>query len=279
MDIGAAIVDTADYFYKVTAVDGALETTASGEIGKCDFVLLPGWNLISLPVLNSETSIDSVIGSQLTGGNNFSTSDVIYYFDGSSYQSAWCYEPTQKWYGTLTDIESDKGYWVKILSGHTDTLLTFVGTVSDTSRKITVIPGWNMIGSSYPVEVVLSESNLAGSGLTGGPTFAQSDKIYEYGSSGYSSAWLYSVTSTWYGALTSLRPGKGYWIWVLDGHSGFTWDFTRQQPQAITVGVQPKVKQVYTEIESKDGEDKPEVPRKTRMMKSLSSEKEEMKKE
>lgn len=230
VDIDAVGVDTTDYFYRIRALSGVTEIALSKEVGKYDFQLQLGWNLISLPLIIDQIAIDSVIGTQLTGGNSPVESDVIYYYNGSSYVSAWLYAPLQKWFGTLTTIEPDRGYWIQIQDGHPGKLLTFIGEVADSARQILLSKGWNMIGSCYPLEVPLGQSNLSESGFTGGINPLVSDKIYGYSEGGYDSAWLYAPTAGWFGTLQLLRPNKGYWIYILPDHEGFTWHYTRQMP-------------------------------------------------
>ncbi|MCP4413201.1 MAG: hypothetical protein GY808_11630, partial [Gammaproteobacteria bacterium] len=169
-------------------------------------------------------------------------SDIIYQYNGSTYLSAWKFNPTSTWYGDLSLIEPDKGYWIRILDGHTDTLLTILGDVSEVSRSIAISVGWNMVGSSYPVEVLLSESNLGGSGFTGGFNAGMSDIVYEYSASGYQSAWYFPNTQSFYGDLSSFKPGMGYWINVKDGHSGFTWDYSRYVAK-MAAGIKKKKKE------------------------------------
>ena len=268
VDPNAAVVDTIDYFYTIKAMNGATELGVSEQIGKCDYALRGGWNLIAIPTMVQHTSIDSVIGAQLTGGAIPSLSDVIYHFNGSSYQSAWYHEPSQKWFGTLTTIEPDKGYWVYILPGHSDTLVTFVGAVPDSNRVVPVSVGWNMVGSSFPQEVLLPESNLSGSGFTGGATPVLSDVVYEYGAGGYTSAWLHAASGGWYGSLSRFQGGKGYWIFVRPDHAGFVWNYTRQTPAAIISGggkriiPEPAVKR-----QNEEGKARQEPPKKRIKMK------------
>ncbi len=69
------------------------------------------------------------------------------------------------------------------------------------------------------------------SGATGATNEGDADRVWSWTGSNYQLHWLVDGTGTasdgiWYPA-TSLEPGKGYWIQIRDGHSGFTWVYPK----------------------------------------------------
>jgi len=238
VDISVADDNSQDFYYKIRSANESGVSDFSISNGLYHLRLSEGFNMVSMPVISRFSDLDSLFGGQLTGALAPTESDRIYYFDGSGYQDAWKYSGDNKWYGSLNSFEPDKGYWIELKETSQDTVLTFTGKVSDGPRNIPLIVGWNMIGSSYPRTVLLGESNIIESGFTGGSAPTESDRLYNYLDNSYQDAWLYAPTSTFYGSLTDFSAGKGYWINIISGHQGFTWEYVlpAQAPTAIISG-------------------------------------------
>ena len=227
-------------YYRVGAKGSGAEEGA-GTVGKYNVATGSTWTLVSLPFIPEDTSINEVIGDQLTGGLNDGESDRIWMWTGTTYKFAWLFDSNGEypeyddiWYGSLTSIEPDKGYWIEIKEGHTNDKIVTCGKVSDTGRSIPVNVGWNLVGQTFSVSVSLADSGLSETGFTGGLNDGESDRIWMWTGTTYKFAWLFDSNGeypeydgTWYGSLTTLEPGKGYWLEIKDGHSGFTWNYPK----------------------------------------------------
>jgi hypothetical protein len=168
-------------------------TTVPASINQFTIPLNPGWNLISLPLIPTNTSITEV----LKGVADLSKIESVQYYDAST--KTWSgYVPGYE--SSLTKLEDGKGYWIKV-TGDTATSLTVSGKETLAGGKTTpllyTIIGkvWNLIGfkSSTP--------------KTAGEYISQmgDDDIL----------WVYKD-----GEQTALRkndtlePGYGYWFYT-----------------------------------------------------------------
>jgi hypothetical protein len=237
-------------YYTVIAMEKGAESFTFPRVGGYSVSLSKGANLVSLPLVPSNQSINSVVGSQLLGGRSKSTSDYVMVFkDNNSTESAWQVEGTTtswegKWVtddgGRLSPIQltPDAAFWVYRRETHKDSLVTIAGKVSsDSNRVITLKQGFNFIGSCYPTAVSLTNSGLGRTGLLKGANSSSgSDKIINYKSIGYEFAWLVAGTGTkWDGqfmneagtglSTISLRPGRGYIIWIKNTTPGGPWTY------------------------------------------------------
>ena len=94
--------------------------------------------------------------------------------------------------GTLTALEIGKGYWVQTKAENVSWTVTGQG---NPDVEIALKPGWNLIGYPLPVEGEV-ETVLA--------TALATDKI----------DFIYSGSRVYPGTLTTLTPGKGYWVYA-----------------------------------------------------------------
>jgi len=256
VDTTGAVGDTAiHYYYAVTAVSEGTESAFSRIVGEFDRMIgTPNmFYLISWPLLVHDTDIQEVLadslgtGCQITGGPTPSTSDLVMYYDAGTekYQWAWRGMGAQcadtAWHGSLTEIESDKAYWIYIRGEHPGDTLTMTGVVNREGRAIPIEPGTsaNFVGSAFSVPCSLrgpsgDDAGLLASGFTGAPVVGFSDQIYHFDDSwaGFELAWYKSMPGpSWQGRLHSsqqygkpcFRPGDGYII-VLDSTHAFTDD-------------------------------------------------------
>ncbi len=83
-----------------------------------------GWNMVSIPVIPADASVDAIFGDNIT--------PPVYGYDAG--------------YKSVTSLEPKKGYWV-LADSPVDINIT--GTVP-ANREVTVFPGWNMIGPVSP---------------------------------------------------------------------------------------------------------------------------------
>jgi hypothetical protein len=230
---------------------------AAGIMGKFDVDVDVGMNELSLPLVPYDTAISSVVGMQVTGANNAFSADRIWKYNPAvqaNYDIAWLVDNVGppfdgQWYTgnfpTTLSIEADEGFIVQIRTGHPATYLTFVGTVSEVGRSISIGVGMNFVGTCYPVEVPLGDqagtgdSNLWESGMTGASNAFTADSVWRYNpavQANYDIAWLVDNVNPTYNGLwytgnfpttIKLVPGKAYWLQVREGHSPFTWQYPK----------------------------------------------------
>lgn len=149
IDMGLGEGDPSNYFYQVCAVDilGGF-SCSSNQAGKYTRHLLQGANLVSLPLVQLNRSIESV-------------------FQTLEFDKAWTYDTSDgmgkwKWYmrfkpytGDLRELGHLEGIWVNVTE---DSNLTVAGIVPRMS-SVPLVKGWNLIG--YPsFSLSLSVSRL-----------------------------------------------------------------------------------------------------------------------
>jgi len=155
-----------------------------------------GWNLISLPLIPTNTAIENVLSTALSN-----VISVQYYVSGTTWYD---YTPGA-WGNTLSTMEAGKAYWVKMGGSGTYSVI-YQGrkgncAPSPCAPTYTVTgPGWRMIGfkSSVPKSV---QSYLSG---TCGTTYMSTVNGYDR-----------SIASPYWTTLSctdNLTPGMGYWI-------------------------------------------------------------------
>lgn len=132
--VGGGEGDGSNYFYLVCAVN-ALNSTfcASNQAGKFTRPLSRGPNLVSIPLIQSDESIERVLQTV-----NW---DKVWAFDSSTKE--WRrYVKFKPYKEDLRTVDHTMGFWVNVIE---DSSLTLAGTVP----SMTTIPlkkGWNLIG-------------------------------------------------------------------------------------------------------------------------------------
>ena len=142
--------DPNNYFYRVCAIDLYGNTTcAKNQAGKFTRPLSPGPNLVSIPLIQSEESIETVLQTV--------EYDKAWYYDSSSQE--WKWHMTFKEYRRgLWNVNHTMGLWVNVTG---DCSLTVAGIVPAQST-IHLHKGWNLIGfpslnTSYTVADMKAE--------------------------------------------------------------------------------------------------------------------------
>jgi len=252
---GISTKDGNNRYYRV-ALTGTTSFTAN-ILGKFDIPVVVGLNELSLPLIPFDASMVSVIGGQVTGANNSLSADRIWKYNPlvqANYDYAWLVGGVGppydgQWYTgnypTTLSLEADEGFILQIRDGHPATYVTIVGKVSEVDRYKYIGLGKTFVGTCFPVEVPLGDkasfgdSNLWESGATGATNSLSADKVWSYNpavQSKYDTAWLVNNVNPTYNGLwytgnypttIKLKPGKAYWIQVLDTHSPFTWHYPR----------------------------------------------------
>ncbi|MBU0666036.1 MAG: hypothetical protein KKC26_01605, partial [Nanoarchaeota archaeon] len=149
-----------------------------------------GWNLISLPREADDMSASAVLADI---SNVF---EIIYRYDGGSIWKS--YDGLGGAPDTLSTLSVEKGYWLKTTD---DTTLNVSGTVPS-STTISLAVGWNLKGypSADSKDVAATYSSIVD----------DLDSVWQYnGGVDWDS---YDGPSGSPDTLTSLTPGKGYWV-------------------------------------------------------------------
>jgi hypothetical protein len=164
--------------------------------------LTGGWNLISLPVVPFDTSIDNVLAA------------LAYPYD---LLSVWHYDPCEdEWlvYGeghtSLKTMEAGKAYWIRMrypdeqhpdpaVSGTYPYALWVFGTRRPMPPSLpssyNVCAGWNMVG------------------FTSTEAMAPTDYLSSFSPSEYGTVYGWDpVLANWVSNPAKLVPGRGYWI-------------------------------------------------------------------
>jgi len=148
-----------------------------------------GWNLISLPLMPENTSIDAVIP-------NASNGDWIY-ADEPGPGITWTYAKYWNgWSGPLTNLTPGQGYLY--YRAGSDFNLTIIGKPL-AEANTTIYEGWNLIG--------YAKTDTPGIDIIPG---YNGDWIYG-DELGPGITWTYAkYWNGWSGPLTNLTPGQGY---------------------------------------------------------------------
>jgi hypothetical protein len=187
-DIGEGANDT-NYFYIVRGVN----TTGSEEqnvnaVGKYVSWLERGWNLVSIPLKQANTSIAQVF-STIAGSYN-----IIYWYDTVD----------GNWYGSgggLTDADHTMGLWI-----HMKASGKLVTNGSVVNSMIHLNSGWNLVG--YPSFVEEYVDNV----FFDVPSF---DAAQCYEASDPSDHWKHHKEHKQFGNdMVEMKPGFGYWVFV-----------------------------------------------------------------
>jgi len=101
-------------------------------------------------------------------------------------------------FGTLKTIESGGGYWIYMLNAAN---LTMDGEVMD--KNIPLKEGWNLIGWPSNKTMPISEALASIDG--------NYNKIFAY-----NDGWDYlaDVDGGQFGTLSTMKPGRGYWVYM-----------------------------------------------------------------
>ena len=248
-DPGVSPPINAGMYYKVVAFSNGQIVHEFDPVGVLKIEKKKGITLMSLPIVPEDRSLTSVIGSQLTGGTTVGASDQVIFFTDQGSERAWLVEGsgTQydgKWMNEAgsaefsQDIDPNISFVVRILADHTDTHITFCGTVPmETERTITLKPGENYVGSCFPVSVSLLDTELAQDAVViGGGSSKDSDLLLSWNGATFDVAWLAQNTGTQYdgqwmeesgNAVSSIqfKPGKGYIINIKSKPTNNSWTY------------------------------------------------------
>jgi parallel beta-helix repeat protein len=164
------------------------------------FNLKSGWNLISIPFIQSIEDLETVL-STIEGDY-----DAVQWYDTADLNDPWKHYKVSKPYGNdLSKINETMGFWINI-NNPNGAILMALGVKPSVSVQIVLKPGWNLIG--YPS---LVDSHTVASALSG----INYNKIEYYNAEIDN---IESLESTDY-----MVRGRGYWIHCT-GSSDQIWD-------------------------------------------------------
>jgi hypothetical protein len=157
------------------------------------FQIPEGWNLISIPSIQSDPNIVSVLSS------NDGDYDAVQWFDVSDASDPWKHKHVSKLpqLNDLTDIYHTMGFWIHITEPG-GTFFGYTGTPPSSNQTIHLYKGWNLVG--YPSETSYNRTN----GLNNLTYDSQVDAVQ----------WFNGTSKTWHfmGPDDLFVPGRGYWV-------------------------------------------------------------------
>jgi nitrous oxidase accessory protein len=155
--------------------------------------LYEGWNLISIPLIQSDTNLGSVFSS-ITGDY-----DAVQWYDASNSSDPWKHNSTKKPYhlNDMGTIDHIIGFWIHITFPG-GILFEYTGTKPPVNQTIILHPGWNLVG--YP-SLTNHNRTVGLNNLTFGNHV---DSIWTYTAS----------TQKWkeLGPSDNFEVGCGYWV-------------------------------------------------------------------
>ncbi|UCG69688.1 MAG: right-handed parallel beta-helix repeat-containing protein [Thermoplasmata archaeon] len=155
-------------------------------------VLKPGWNLISIPLIQENQNMTKVL--EMIGGYY----DAVQLYDVSDPINPWKHFKVGKPFGNdLFQINETMGFWIHITQPG-DTIFIYNGTEPSINQTILLNPGWNLVG--YP-----SFSNKNRTLALNNITFGNEvDSIWTYDAG--NQIWVEVNEGDFF------EKGRGYWI-------------------------------------------------------------------
>lgn len=224
-------------------------------VGFHQYTFLHGWALISFPFLpdNVLPTLDSVIGTQLTGSSDQDSADYVLTYNPANGEWISAFLNGEGlWEGELASdtLQRELAYWVHVADSSPDTQIVYIyGSGRDEENLVRGVfePGEHLIGSYWSAPLEFNQSGLGNAGIVPVPGLIPSvvnsgfDKIlgYEQDLGFYTIAWFDGTE--WHGSVDSFAPGKGY---VLSCHNQLEWlSYPRPDLPSATVGdIQPSGK-------------------------------------
>lgn len=227
----------------------AFAQTSSNKVGFVKFNCPVGATAFGLPFQNWVVSggvptygtesfkPSSVLGAQITPGNAFGTTgDKIASQVGGF--TAWINGAGGPWLGTLetgSNMIPGRCYWVQNRSAAAYDVVLAGQVTNGGYATTTDVPSAS--GASVPVSwrdarnVARDLLGLVADGFTGGtpPFYNDSDKLVCQNPA--VSAYVNLAGTVWGGTLTTVQPGKAYWI--QQKHAGHPWTYSYDSPPAL----------------------------------------------
>jgi hypothetical protein len=186
------------YHFRVTSYNSTTNYSISEDFTfttKFPIYLQPGWNMISIPLNQSDKSFSNVL-QNITGEY-----DAIQWYNIFEQKDPWKHNQVLKSpsLNDLTEIDRFKGLWIHVKDA---TVLFVDGTAPDIGyiNKITLVDGWNFVG--YPSLIERAPSFDLPVGVDIIQWFNVTSSLWESWDPG-----SYSPDN-----LTLMKPGQGFWV-------------------------------------------------------------------
>ncbi len=151
-----------------------------------------GWNLVSVPLLQVNPSIEAVLAS-IDGKY-----DAVRWYDVKETNDPWKHYKVDKPFGNdLFELNETMGFWIHIIEPG-GVIFEYSGVQPTTSQDIQLYKGWNLVG--YPSSMVYNR------------TLGLNNTDFRFH---INSIWSYNAaTQNWENMQESdtFRPGRGYWF-------------------------------------------------------------------
>jgi hypothetical protein len=196
------------YRIRVTATDPAalsgngesgIFTTTTADAGLVTspvITIAAGWNLVSLPIIPTCTSVESVLAG--TAGTLTPYVNSVWYFTGGPSGTWQSWAPGAP--SSLTTMEAGKAYWVNIAGG-APANFTFQGRKCASGigppPSYSTVAGWNMVG--FKSTIVKTIDLYLGTC----PSTSYLTPVYEYTGGAYVPI----------NCLGNMTVSKGYWVY------------------------------------------------------------------
>jgi hypothetical protein len=154
--------------------------------------LKQGWNLVSIPFIQTETELSKVL-EDIDGKY-----DAVQAYIVLDANDPWKQYLDGKPFGNdLTNINEKIGFWVYITEAG-DTIFQYNGTLPLTNQTVPLFPGWNLVG--FPS----LENKVRDDGLNNIQFGPDIDLVQTYN----------ATSGSWedIGQFDLLEPERGYWI-------------------------------------------------------------------
>ena len=166
--------------------------------------LVPGWNLISLPIVPSNTAIKTVL-ADLIGSKDFTK---VWTYQAGTWKYA-TLSSTGVLSGGLTTMQDGVGYWIYMTRPDMLYVSGYVIPPAAGPPSYSLTLGWNLIGFKPQPTVGQEQVNALPS--TGGYLNSINAKYDP------NNVWIYDNTrQTWTRATstTTIQPGQGLWVYM-----------------------------------------------------------------
>ena len=168
-----------------------------------------GWNLISIPTVPVDTSVEAVLGDAA------SAIDSVWTYDAASDTWYVAHPNNPEAPGNLTNMTAGYGYWVSAVD---DAVISGYGNLfseQQTPPQRTLVAGWNLIGYYQKAGIYSFGVNYALSTLA--DDYCDPKTKYWTSLVGYNNEGKNFVNVNW---NDEMNPGAGYWIFMKSSSIG-----------------------------------------------------------
>lgn len=218
-------------------------------------VVSNGLALVSTPFESAtNSSVQSVVGPQMTGGGSFATADRILLWNQQSNAFIRLYQLAHtnpafdgQWVDTsvvpnilaTNDLVTGTGFWMENVQPTNQTVVLVGDIVVDDAVTNTILPGLQLLANPYSWEIPLNSSGLTNGHA--GASFASADRInmwdpaaqefrrfylLDHSNPLYHRKWVDTSVVPNIIATNDLNTGEGFWYERVDTNS-FDWVETR----------------------------------------------------